>query len=326
MWIKMNFYFAPLEGVGGYIYRNAFHEFFGEGISKYFTPFIATTSQEKLKNRQLQDVLPEHNAGLQVVPQLLGNHPEDFIALSRQLKALGYKEINLNLGCPFGTVVAKNKGAGLLSRKEMLKEMLDGIFEAGITEISIKTRIGKDSREEFKDLLALYNHYPLKELIIHPRIQKDFYGNRPDWRVFEWAFKESKHPVCYNGDLFTMKDYQVFMEKFPQTETVMLGRGLIANPGLLEKITKGRILDQAALKQFHDRIYHDYCMVMSGERNALFKMKELWNYMRYLFPGSEKYIKKIRKAQRGTDYEAAVNSLFRDFELQADAGFTAGDC
>lgn len=306
----MKFYLAPMEGITGYIYRNVFHDCFGESIDRYYTPFIATAREGTIKNRSLKDIFPENNKGISLVPQILGNNAEDFISLSKHIKEMGYREINLNLGCPYGTVVSKGKGAGFLAKKEELKLFLAKIYDAGITEISIKTRIGKDSPEEFEELLEIYEKFPVKELIIHPRIQLDFYQNKPNMAVFEQTLAKSKIPLCYNGDIFTKEDFRHFHEKYPEVERVMLGRGLLMNPALVREITKGQPLEKEELKDFHDRLYREYSAVMSGERNTLFKMKELWNYMQYLFEGAEKPLKKIRKAQSASDYEAAVRELF----------------
>lgn len=317
----MNFYFAPLEGITGYIYRNAFQDFFGEGIDRYFTPFIVAAREGTVKNRSLKDIYPENNKGISLVPQILGNNAENFISLSRKIRELGYGEVNLNLGCPYGTVVSKGKGAGFLAKKEELEAFLDRIFTANVTEISIKTRIGKDSPEEFKELLLLYNQFPVKELIIHPRIQLDLYKNRPNMAVFEQALLKSKNSVCYNGDIFTVSDYKSFCEKYPNAETIMIGRGLLANPSLVRKIRTGKALNKEELESFHDRLLSDYCEVMSGDKNTLFKMKDLWNYMQYLFPEADRQLKKIRKAQKIADYKAAVRELFANYEMKESAGF-----
>lgn len=315
----MKFYFAPLEGITGYIYRNAHATFFPQ-VDKYFTPFIAANQHGKLSSRELNDILPEHNKGLVVIPQILTNNAEDFIRTMHQLKAYGYDEINLNLGCPSGTVVAKNKGSGFLTQKEALDAFLDTVFENAISKISIKTRIGKDVPEEFEDILAIYNQYPLEELIIHPRVQKDYYRNTPNLDVFEMAVVESKNPVVYNGDIFTAKQLTALHKRFPEMQTLMLGRGLIANPGLAEEITTSHTLNKITLKAFHDKLFHDYTEVLSGERNVLFKMKESWFYMGHIFSNFEKYGKKIRKAQHFKDYELAITQLFEEQNILEGAG------
>lgn len=315
----MKFYFAPLEGITGYIHRNAHAAFFKQA-DKYFTPFIAANQFGKLSSRELNDVLPEHNEGLNVVPQILTNKVEDFVRTTERLNAYGYKEVNLNLGCPSGTVVSKNRGSGFLSQREDLDRFLDEIFKQCEMKISIKTRIGRDEPEEFKELIKIFNKYPMEELIIHPRVQKDYYRNTPNLEVFKEAAKVSTNPICYNGDIFTAVQFKSFKEQFPDVDTIMLGRGLIANPGLIEYIMEDKVLDKAAFKAYHDRLLEGYKDVLSGDRNVLFKMKEAWFYMIYMFSDADKYAKKIKKSQKLTDYEQAVESLLNEQEIVEGAG------
>ena len=310
----MKFYFAPMEGVTGYIFRNAYHTFFGN-IDKYFSPFIAANQSESFKTRELKDILPEHNQGLMLVPQLLTNNAADFIHTAKKIKKMGYQEINLNLGCPSGTVVAKNRGAGFLAKREELDAFLDTIFSDAVTRISIKTRIGKDHPDEFYELIKIFNKYPIEELIIHPRIQKDFYKNVPNLQVFKDATQLSDIPVCYNGDICTKMDYQKLTNDFPGINAVMLGRGLLANPGLINAINGNDKLDKKIIRAFHDEIYEEYKAILFGDKNVLFKMKELWFYMIPMFSNNAKYAKKIKKAERLKDYDQIIASLFMEQDI-----------
>ncbi len=310
----MKFYFAPMEGLTGYVYRNV-HQTFYHNIDKYFTPFIVANQSEGFRTRELNDILPENNPGQTLIPQILTNQAKDFIHTSKKIKQMGYNEINLNLGCPSGTVVSKGKGSGFLAKKEELDIFLEEIFGAAITGISIKTRIGKDDPEEFYALIEIFNKYPLKELIIHPRIQKDYYHNKPNLKVFRDALQLSRNPVCYNGEIFTVQDYREFIIDFPEVDTIMLGRGLLANPGLIDAINHCRKTDKAVLRDFHDAVYEGYKRVLMGDRNILFKMKELWYYMLPVFSDAAKYGKKIKKSERLCDYDEAVFSLFREREI-----------
>lgn len=311
----MKFYFAPLEGVTGYIYRNAYEKYFGK-IDKYFTPFVAPTSNMCFTSRELNDILPEHNKGINVIPQILTNNSEYFIYTMNEMKNMGYDEVNLNLGCPSGTVVAKGRGSGFLAHKDELDRFLDAIFSKTEIKISIKTRIGVNSSDDFNDIMNIYNKYPLEELIIHPRIQKDFYKNTPNMDVFKEALKSSKNPVCYNGDIFNVNDYKRLIDEIPDIEAVMFGRGVITNPGLINEITDKGIIDKKNLKKFHDEVYSGYKEVLSGDKNVLFKMKQFWFYMINMFEESEKIAKKIKKAKSANEYESAVLMLFNDLNIK----------
>jgi len=315
----MKFYLAPMEGITGYIYRNSYEKNFGN-IDKYFAPFITPNKSRSLKTRELRDIFPENNNGINIVPQILTNDSEGFIETSRKLQQLGYNEINLNLGCPAGTVVSKNRGSGFLAKRDELDRFLDDIFKMDDIKISIKTRIGKDSPEEFYELINIYNKYHMEELIIHPRTREDFYGNKPNLEVFKDALALSVNPICYNGDIFTIEDYNKLTNSFPKVDKVMLGRGVLANPILINRIKHNSSLDKIVLKDFHDEIFNNYIELFNEEKNAIFRMKELWGYMIYIFSDNKKYAKKIKKAQKLSDYNEAVSSLFLEQEVIQGAG------
>jgi tRNA-dihydrouridine synthase len=317
--LLMKYYLAPMEGITGYIYRNFYEKFF-HNIDKYFAPFIVSNKGTRLKNKELRDILPENNKGMNIVPQILTNDSEGFITTSRKLQQLGYNEVNLNLGCPSGTVVSKNRGSGFLAKREELDIFLDEIFKLDDLKISIKTRIGKDSPEEFYELIKIYNRYPLEELIIHPRIQKDFYGNKPNLQVFKDALSLSLNPVCYNGDIFTAMDFNKLIKAFPEVDTVMLGRGIIANPGLIDEIKNNTYIDKRILKDFHDEVFNKYIELFNEDKNAIFRMKEIWGYMICIFSDNKRYAKKIKKSQDLKGYNEAVLSLFMEQEIIKNAG------
>lgn len=312
----MKLYFAPLEGITGYVYRNAFHSVY-TGIDKYFIPFISPNQNRALCPKEIRDVLPEHNRDMYAVPQILTNRAEYFLRAAQELEEkYGYQEINLNLGCPSRTVVSKGKGSGFLGRPKELDDFLREVFENVKIKVSVKTRIGMDDPEEFDSLMEIFNRYPLHELIIHPRVQKDYYNNTPDRKAFGKALSESGNPVCYNGDIFTLEDYRRLKMEFPTVGRVMLGRGLLMNPALAEEIAAEKesdpeeITERKRLRAFHDRLYNDYKRVMSGDKNVLFKMKEFWVYAEKLFPEEKKLMKAIKKASHLYEYEQRIRELF----------------
>lgn len=309
---RVKLYAAPMEGVTGYIYRNIIDECFG-GADRYFTPFISTNTNKTFTEQERRDIDSGNNRPGDVIPQILSNNSCDCIKVIRALHdEYGYDEVNLNLGCPSPTVVTKHKGAGFLAFPDKLDSFLNDVFVAAGKDgvrVSVKTRTGVESHDEFIKILDIYNQYPLSELIVHPRVQKDLYKNSPDYDIFEYAYTNSKAPVCYNGDICSVDDYQRITSRFNGLNAVMCGRGMITNPAIFATINGGDKLSSRALRTFHNAVFKEYCAVM-GERNSLFKMKELWYYMIRNFDGADRYYKSIRKAQRRCDYEAAVNELF----------------
>ena len=320
----MKYYLAPMEGITGHIYRNAYEKYF-HNIDKYFTPFIVPNESLSLKTKELRDMLPENNEGLNIVPQILTNNAEGFVLTANKIKQLGYEEINLNLGCPAGTVVSKKRGSGFLAYPEELDRFLDEIYKINDMKISIKTRLGKERADEFSQLLEIYNKYPLEELIIHPRTREDFYGNTPNLEIFKESLKLSKHSICYNGDIFTVDNYNKIVKEFPQVDKIMIGRGILANPGLIDEIKENKFITKEILKQFHDEIFENYTILLKEDKNAMYRMKELWGYMSHIFTNNKKYYKKIKKAQKAIDYKVAVNSLFAEQEIIKGAGLFSNE-
>lgn len=311
----MKYYFAPLEGISGYIYRNVYEKFFPNNIDKYFTPFIVPNQSKSLKTKELRDVLPENNNGLNIVPQILTNDSKGFIETCKKLKQLGYDEVNLNLGCPSGTVVSKFRGSGFLAKREELDNFLGEIFKIRDMKISIKTRLGVDSADEFYEIMKIYDKYPMEELIIHPRTRQDFYGNKPNMEMFKDALKSSKNTICYNGDIFSVKDYEKFIEECPSVDRIMIGRGSLANPGLINEIKGKGVVDKNILKEFHDEVCMGYKEILSGDINVLFRMKELWSYMIGMFEDSEKVAKKIKKERMLSEYNVIISRLFAEYNI-----------
>ncbi|HJA19813.1 MAG TPA: tRNA-dihydrouridine synthase family protein [Candidatus Mediterraneibacter ornithocaccae] len=312
----MRLYLAPLEGITGWIFRSALYKCFG-GFDKYFVPFIRPNQMGHFSAREKKDILPAHNEGMYTVPQILTNKPEDFIRTAAKLKEYGYEEINLNLGCPSKTVVTKGRGAGFLAYPDRLDAFLDEIFEKCDIRISIKTRLGMEEPEEFYDLMEIYNKYPMEELIIHPRVQKDFYKNTANLELFSEILPESRNPVCYNGDIFTPDDYERFVNLHPSVERIMTGRGVLVDPALARRIRGGSAAGKEELRRFHELLYAGYCEEMSGDRTILYKMKELWTYLAPGFTNYKKYAKKIKKAEKCTVYEKVVEELFENEEISA---------
>ncbi|MBE5872563.1 MAG: tRNA-dihydrouridine synthase family protein [Lachnospiraceae bacterium] len=328
----MDYYFAPMEGVTGYIFRNTFHQYYG-GIDRFFAPFISPAKEASMTWRERKELVPEHNEGLCVVPQVLTNRADFFIQAVRDLSEMGYREVNLNLGCPSGTVVSKGKGSGFLARPDELEQFFDRVFdckEIGEMKISVKTRLGKNTPQEFEELLQIYNRYPIAELTIHPRIQKEFYKGRVRMEYFDHALKNSRNPLVYNGDLCTLKDLADIRQHLEekrgeaQVTALMIGRGLLKNPELVEwerrkeKQEKDReetaySMDYRRLKAFHDEIYARYKEVMSPDKNVLYRMKEIWSFLAEAFPDSGRELKNLRKSERFAEYEGAVLSVFQTF-------------
>ncbi len=316
----MEFYFAPMEGITGHIYRRAFQKYF-PAPDKYFTPFISPDGNKILRNKEKRDVLPENNPGMQVVPQIITNRADYFIIVAEYLKKeYGYTEVNLNLGCPSGTVVAKGKGAGFLSKLDELECFFDEVFEKCTLEVSVKTRVGRNDAGDWETIVGLFRKFPIKELTVHPRIQKDFYKGQVRMENFSYAYENWERPLCYNGDIFTKESFDKLMGHFPGISAVMLGRGLLSDPYLLGRLRGEKLPEEQVRRdtigEFHEQLMEEYGAVLSCDRDLLYKMKELWFYLLDSFSDSEKARKQIRKCEKLREYRSITEHLFKEHKVR----------
>jgi len=314
-------YFAPLEGITGHVYRRAHAECFS-GIDRYYLPFIAAHATHTMKNKEKKDVSPAQNVGLCAVPQVLTRNVDDFLWTADELTALGYREINLNMGCPSPTVTSKGKGAAFLGQPDELDRFFEGIFEGlerrGISHeqlrITVKTRLGVESPDEWERIFGVYDRYPISEITVHARTMRELYNGEAHIDTFGDILQRTRIPVCYNGNIFSVEDYRNLTGRFgddPMFAGVMIGRGLIADPALAGEIRGNGPLRAEELYVFHNKVLDGYVEELSGDTHVISKMKELWWYMGPMFADADRQLKKVRKSGTVREYRTAVRELFR---------------
>ncbi|MBO6158080.1 MAG: tRNA-dihydrouridine synthase family protein [Firmicutes bacterium] len=353
MFIEM----APMEGITNYIYRQVFAKHFG-GIDHYYTPFISPNQTESLQSREWKELAPENNQGLVVIPQILTKNPDHFLWAAHQAASLGYEEVNYNLGYPSGTVVSKGKGAGMLRNTHYLDQVLEKIYGHCPIRVSIKTRIGVADPAEFEDILAVFQKYPLARLIIHPRVQKEFYKGTVHKEIYQLAADYAAstgsgepYPsgsdagskglcLVFNGNLATIEDCQNILKAFPSTGGLMLGRGLLTDPALALKLKAWKKdpenaaskdfsapsacrLTMDAFASFHEDLVRRNSEVLQGSHQVLHRLKEFWPYWYVNFTNGEKYWKRVRKARYFSDYQDTVSAIIRQEEIIPGAHFQA---
>lgn len=311
-------YFAPLEGATDATFRSVHHRHF-TGIDKYFIPFISPTQNLVLTPKERFDVSPDNNAGMHAVPQVLTKDAGHFLWAAQLLEEMGYREINLNLGCPSGTVTGKGKGAGFLLDPFALERFLDEVFSRCSLRISLKTRIGFTSPDEFDRLLELYNQYPVSELIVHPRTRAQFYKGKADREAYGKAIAQSQLPMVYNGDLFTAEDCRALEAQYP-SHALMIGRGLQANPALAREYAGGPRITAAEMQAFVEDLMLAY-QQRHPNNVVLGRMREVLKNMVCCFDSAEKVLKAIRKANSVEAIELAGCRLFQECPLRENPGF-----
>lgn len=310
---------APMEGITGHVFRRVHAACFG-ALDRYYTPFLAPPRVGSAFGKgALKELDPEVNRGFDVVPQLLTKNADEFVWAAGLLADMGYREVNLNLGCPSGTVTAKGKGAGFLRDPEGVEAFLHEVCERSPIPVSVKTRLGIADDGEYERILAGYCRCPLAELIVHPRVQQDRYEGTPRWEPYGRSLERAPFPVAYNGDIFGVEDVNALRAAYPATRHVMLGRGILANPSLVRMVRGGAPATADELKRFHDKLFCAYEAEIGG--NAVFRMKEWWFYAKCAFADPLAVHRAVRKTRRVDEYRAAVERVFGSEPLAAKARF-----
>ncbi len=305
---------APLQGLTDYIFRNTFNKYF-TGIDLSYSPFLRTEKGE-IKKSKLKDVLPENNKGLKLIPQVLTNNSKDFLYIVRILNDMGYDEINWNLGCPFPMVVKQDMGSGMLQYPERIKQILNEIFPIINCKLSIKMRNGYDNDKSILEILPILNDYKLTEIIIHPRTGNQMYKGSVNLDIFKQCLKISSHNISYNGDINNIENFQHFHNILPEINSIMIGRGILANPFLASQIKELEQPDnkKEIISKFHDSLFEQYCSALSGDSHIINKMIPLWEYLSTSFTNSKKVFKTIKKSNKLNKYELTIRDIIRNEE------------
>ncbi len=303
---------APLDGITKRVFRRVWHARFG-GADRCFIPFLSPTDQHILTPRDRREV--ENPEGLPQVPQIMAKRAEDFVWAAETLADMGYGEVNLNLGCPSGTVTAKGKGSGLLADPDRLDRFLDGVFSRAPVPVSVKTRLGYQQPEEFPRLLEIFNRYPIACLTIHPRVRPEKYRGQVHLDSFALAMAESKNPVCYNGDLVSVPGVRALESRFSNLGAAMIGRGAIADPALFRRLRGGPAATREELRTFTEELYQAYQDFYGQAAPASQRMKEVWFYLIHLFEGGERLGGRMRRSRGPRAYEELEAQIFQELAL-----------
>jgi tRNA-dihydrouridine synthase B len=311
----MMIYLAPVQGITDRIYRNLFPVYF-KGVDVAIAPFISSSKKMKPVNNLLREFYPDNNTGIPTIPQIMSSVPTDFTQLANRLYDIGYGTVNWNLGCPFPMVVKKGRGAGMLCYPDRIESFLTKTMPDIKPKLSIKLRIGLKYPDEVLQLIPIFNQYPLEELIIHPRTGVQMYEGKVDLDIFGQCLDLSKHRIVYNGDIDSLEKLEMLSLRFGSIKRWMIGRGLIGNPFLAEKIkfhTEKPYAEKIKImRAFHDNLFAEYSKILSGPSHITNKMKEIWTYMAGFFENGEKIRKKINKTHHRDNYIDIVNKVFSE--------------
>ena len=302
--------FAPLQGYTDAAYRRFHSEVYGSCIGYYFSPFIRV-EKGNVRNKDLKDILPENNKGINLVPQIIVNSVSEFKILVDAIEALGYNQIDINMGCPFPLQTGKGRGSGLLSRIDVVKDLMEEVKKCQEISFSIKMRLGLNDCNESVKLLPLLNDTPLRQIVIHPRIGRQQYKGDVNNEAFDYLYNEIAHSIIYNGDILGVDDICEIETRYPRLSGVMIGRGLLATPSMAMEYKQGICLDgEQKLSLFldlHEKLFHHYSEILQGDAQLLMKMKTVWDYQEMAI--GHKALKSIKKSTTIAKYQAAVSAI-----------------
>lgn len=303
---------APMEGLTDRVWRQAHWQWFGGAGApdRYYAPFLSPPENRVLIPRKMAELEPAQNPPVPLIPQLLAKDGALAAWMIGQLRAMGYTEVNLNLGCPSGTVTAKGKGAGMLRSPDTLDRFLYEVFEGAGGPISVKTRLGVRSASEFEEILEVYARYPICELTIHPRVMQQLYRGQADREAFARYLPHCAAPVCYNGDITDPADLAGVEARFPAISGIMVGRALMADPALLRRVAGGPAMTKAELRGYLEQLYQGYTQLFGSAGCAVSRMKAHWHYLAPRFAGSDRLEKQLRKAREPWEYQVIVDQFF----------------
>ncbi len=300
-------HFAPLQGYTEAPYRDAHASVFG-GIDTYYTPFVRIERGE-FRRKDTRDIEPENNHVAHLVPQLIASDVEKAKTILALFIEKGYREVSINLGCPFPILAKRHNGSGMLPYPEEVKALLAIVEQHPEIRFSVKMRLGWESPEECLALAPLLNDLPLEHIALHARLGKQQYKGEVDLDAFAAFADVCQKPLIYNGDLLTVEDIQQIEKRFPQLAGIMIGRGLLANPALAMEYKTGVSLSPEELREklrtLHAAVYARYEeQLQGGDEQLLHKIKPFWDYLE---PALDRKVwKAIHKSGSLNKYQAAV--------------------
>jgi len=320
---KHLFYLAPLRGITDRIFRNVYEKHFGQ-FDYMLAPFIPTIRGNRVKDYHIKDILPESGSA-RLIPQIIGGDSGGFLLLCRKFADLGFASVNWNLGCPAPLITKKARGCGLLPHRDIIERFLDEVTPKLPIPMSIKARLGLDTNDELEALIPIFNNYPLKELIIHPRTGSQNYDGTVDLDRFEACLSKSANTVVYNGDICSPDDFRYLARRFPNVNKWMIGRGIVKKPRLLNELksvagnsrslTISKQAEIQAVRDFLDDLLNANLntVVASTSRppspaKVLGKMKEIWRYLGASIDASGALTENILHCESVDEYRTIVDA------------------
>lgn len=302
-------HFAPLQGYTTYIYRQV-HARYAGGVDAYYTPFIRW-EKGQVRNKDINDILPEHNENICLIPQIICSDTDELKRLTDIVASYGYKQININLGCPAPMQTKLMRGSGMLPHPDKLESLLKEVenYKQDVN-FSVKMRLGFENNDEWRQLTDLLNESCVNQIIMHPRVGKQMYKGEVDMDAFHEFYELCTKPLVYNGDIVSLDQLRTIEEKYPKLSGIMLGRALLGQPFLATEYKNGVINDEERrmiILDMHDDLFA-YCVdKYKADSQVLLHIHAFWEYMEpYMI---RKQWKKLMKAGSMKNYKEALKQI-----------------
>ncbi|HDP5797904.1 TPA: tRNA-dihydrouridine synthase [Staphylococcus aureus] len=308
------FILAPMEDVTDIVFRHVVSEAARPDV--FFTEFTNTESfchPEGIHSVRGRLTFSEDEQPM--VAHIWGDKPEQFRETSIQLAKMGFKGIDLNMGCPVANVAKKGKGSGLILRPDVAAEIIQAT-KAGGLPVSVKTRLGYYEIDEWKDWLKHVFEQDIANLSIHLRTRKEMSKVDAHWELIE-AIKNLRDEIApntlltINGDIPDRKTGLELAEKYG-IDGVMIGRGIFYNPFAFEKEprehTSKELLD---LLRLHLSLFNKY------EKDEIRQFKSLRRFFKIYVRGI-RGASELRHQLMNTQSIAEARALLDEFEAQMD--------
>lgn len=321
--MNLHIYFAPFQGITDHIYRNVHQKVYG-GTDKYFTPYLSKLEGNLHSQKKFEDLDPKVNDVKKVVPQILSKDPAEILLMAKYIADWGYGELNWNVGCPWPQVTRKSRGAGLIDKPELMREILDRVFSEIRIDFSIKTRIGNHEKDDIFRLMEILKDYPFSEIIIHPRTATQLYRGKADIEIFKSVIQNTDKKFIYNGDIF---DYSFLMQNFEDqfSAGIMLGRGILTNPALAGEIRTNSQLEEkkkrSLLAEFSLQLINASLLAGKSETGVQSKLKEVWFYFSHSFTDQTEVFRRIRKTVELDELNREIKFICKEFNLVENQQF-----
>lgn len=314
----MEFWLAPLHGITNSQFRNCLNRHI-DGLSMAVTPFLAVIDKAQAQVRKWNDIQPENNVGMKIIPQLIGNKPEQFVDTISALQQFGYQRFNWNIGCPSGQVVRHQRGCGLMPQPDRVEAVVRRVVEETDCRFSVKMRLGLRSVDEGLEIIERLNRYPLDFVAVHPRLGVQQYDGMPDLDTFQKIYKNCRHPLVYSGDITDIESYQKIVSQFPDIQSCMLGRGVLKNIFLAEELLQKKSIPIEEKDRRFKNFYDDFVETMvpvRGEHGTLSNLKELWHYFAHFFQLSPEKLQHLLRINDLSAFNAEAYGLMNlNFEI-----------